>query len=169
MKITYHITREDFIDAQKLHRAKSPSAVVRAIVLMGKILAGAGVLMLVVLAAVDRDRKLWASLAPLIVLLALWLLVMLVWVPFNWRRCYAKDPRLQREFTADISEEGVHLRSLDFDANLKWSLYLRLLESDRVFLLYQTGRMFNLLSKAAFRAGEIEEFRQLALRKLPDK
>jgi hypothetical protein len=29
--------------------------------------------------------------------------------------------------------------------------------------------MFNLLPKAAFRAGEIEEFRQLALRKLPDK
>jgi hypothetical protein len=70
MKITYHITREDFIDAQKLHRSKSPSALGRAIVLMGKILAGAGVLMLVVLAAVDRDRKLWANLAPLIVIVS---------------------------------------------------------------------------------------------------
>ncbi|MGP0021707.1 MAG: YcxB family protein [Candidatus Sulfotelmatobacter sp.] len=58
---------------------------------------------------------------------------------------------------------------MDFDANLKWSLYLRFLESDRVFLLYQTNRMFNLLPKAAFGPGEIEEFRQLARRRLPDK
>lgn len=169
MRISYHITREDFIDAQKLHRSKGPSPLGRAIVLIGKILVGGSILVLIALAAVDRDRKLWANLAPLIILLVLWLLGMLVWVPFNWRRCYAKDRRLQQEFTADISEEGVHLKSLDFDANLKWSLYLRLLESDRLFLLYQTGRMFNLLPKAAFGPGEIEEFRQLARRKLPGK
>jgi hypothetical protein len=169
MKITYHITREDFIDAQKLHRSKSPSAFVRAIVLIGKILVGASVLVLIVLAAVDRDRKLWSNLAPLIILLALWSLALLVWVPFNWRRCYAKDRRLQHEFTANISEDGVHLQSSDFDANLKWSLYLRFLESDRVFLLYQTNRMFNLLPKAAFGPGEIDEFRELARRNLPDK
>jgi hypothetical protein len=169
MKITYHITREDFIDAQKLHRSKSPSAFVRAIVLIGKILVGASVLVLIVLAAVDRDRKLWSNLAPLIILLALWLLALLVWVPFNWRRCYARDRRLQHEFTANISEDGVHLQSSDFDANLKWSLYLRFLESDRVFLLYQTNRMFNLLPKAAFGPGEIDEFRELARRNLPDK
>jgi hypothetical protein len=39
MKISYHITREDYIDAQKLHRSKSPLAFVRAIVLAGKVLA----------------------------------------------------------------------------------------------------------------------------------
>ncbi len=33
MKISYQITREDFIEAQKLHRSKSPRAFVRAIVL----------------------------------------------------------------------------------------------------------------------------------------
>lgn len=108
MKISYQITREDFIEAQKLHRSKSPRAFVRAIV-------------------------------------------------------------LQHQFTADISEDGVHLESPDFDANLKWGLYLRFLESDRVFLLYQTNRMFNLFPKAAFAKGEVDEFRQLARRKLPDK
>jgi len=169
MKISYRITLEDFIDAQKLHRSKSPKAFVRAVVLIGKMLVGVSVLVLIVLAAVARDRKLWSDLAPLIILLALWSLALLVWVPFNWRRCYAKDRRLQQEFTADLSEDGVHLQSLDFDANLKWSLYLRLLESDRVFLLYQTNRMFNLLPKAAFGQGEIEEFRQLARRKLSEK
>jgi hypothetical protein len=169
VKISYPITREDFIDAQKLHRSKSPGPLGRAIVLIGKILAGASILLLIVPAAVDRDRRLWANLAPLIILMALWLLGMLVWVPFNWRRCYAKDSRLHQEFTADISEEGVHLISLDFDANLKWSLYLRFLESDRVFLLHQTERLFNMFPKSAFTPGEIEAFRELARRKPPDK
>ncbi len=169
MKITYHITREDFIDAQKLHRSKSPGALGRGIVVIGKILAGASVVLLIALAAVNKDRRLWANLAPLVILLALWLLAMLVWVPFNWRRCYAKDRRLQDEFTTEISEEGVHMESPSFDANLKWGLFLRFLESDRVFLLYQTNRMFNLLPKSAFASTDIEEFRQLVRRQLPDK
>jgi hypothetical protein len=35
--------------------------------------------------------------------------------------------------------------------------------------LYQTNRMFNLLPKSAFASTDIEEFRQLVRRKLPDK
>jgi hypothetical protein len=169
MKISYHITREDYIDAQKLHRSKSPSTFVRAIVLAGKLLAGLGFLTLLILAAVVRDPKVWSNLLPLAVLLVAWALVMLVWVPFNWRRSYAKDRRMQHEFTANVSEDGIHLQSSDFDANLKWALYLRFLESDRIFLLYQTNRMFNLFPKSAFAPGEIDDFRQLVRRKLPGK
>jgi len=169
MKISYHITREDYIDAQKLHRSKSPRAFVRAIVLVGKVLAGVGFLTLLVLAAVDHDRKVWSNLAPLIILLLAWAFVMLVWVPFNWRRCYAKDPRLQQEISADISEDCIHLQSDVFDSNVKWGLFVRFLESDRVFLLYQTNRMVNLFPKTAFAPGEAEEFRQILRRKLPDK
>jgi hypothetical protein len=81
-------------------------------------------------------------------------------------------PRIEgcrTNFTTEISEEGGHMESPTFDANLKWGLFLRFLESDRVFLLYQTNRMFNLLPKSAFASTDIEEFRQLVRRKLPDK
>ena len=169
MKISYHITREDFIDAQKLHRAKSPRGIVRGLVLVAKVCVVAALMLLIVLAAVTRDRNLWLTYAPLVGLLVMWTLLYWVWAPFNWRRTYAKDRRLQDEFTTDISEDGVYMESSTFDANLKWGLFLRFLESDRVFLLYQTNRMFNLLPKSAFAPGEIEEFRQLARRKLPDK
>jgi lysophospholipase L1-like esterase len=169
MNISYRITREDFVDAQKLHRSKGPSTFVRAIRLAGQVLVGSAFLILIVLAAVVRDAKLLSNFAPLIILLVAGTLVMLVWVPFNWRRSYAKDRRLQHEFTADISEDGIHLQSVDFDANLKWALYLRFLESDRIFLLYQTQRMFNLFPKAAVAPGEIDEFRRLVRRKLPEK
>ncbi len=169
MKISYHITREDYIDAQKLHRSKSPSAFARAIVLAGKVLAGAGFSILLVLAAVVRDRRIWSDLAPLIILLILWALTMLVWVPFSWRRGYAKDRRLQHKITADISEDGIHLESSAFASNLKWGLYFRFLESDRVFLLYQTNRVFNIFPKAAFAPGEMEEFRRLVRRHMRDK
>jgi hypothetical protein len=107
MKISYLITREDFIDAQKLHRSKSPRAFLRAIVLGGKVLTGTGFLVLLVLAVVSRDRKVWSDLTPLIILLSAWSLVMWVWVPFSWRRSYAKDRRLLHEITADISDEGI--------------------------------------------------------------
>jgi hypothetical protein len=169
MNISYRITREDFVDAQKLHRSKGPSAAVRAIRLGAKVLVGSAFLILIILAAVTRDRGLWSNTAPLIVLLVVWSLAMWVWVPLNWRRAYAKDRRLQHEFKASISEDGIQLQSVDFDATLKWAAYLRLLESDRIFLLYQTNRMFNLFPKTAFAPGEIDEFRQLVRRKLPEK
>jgi hypothetical protein len=169
MKISYRISREDYVDAQKLHRAKSPRAFVRALVLAGKVLTGIGLLTILVLAAVGRDPRVWSNLAPLVFLLAAWAFVMLLWVPFNWRRSYAKDPRLQQEIAADISEDGIHLESPVFDSKVKWGIFVRFLESDRVFVLYQTNRMFNLFPKAAFAPGEAEEFRNLLRRKLPDK
>jgi|SRR5579863_1400702 len=169
MKITYHITREDYIDAQKLHRLKSPRALVRGFTLLAKVVAVAGLVIALVLAVASRNRKVWSDVAPLIGLWVVWALFLWVWVPFNSRRCYAKDRRLQDEFTAEISEEGVYMESPTFNANLRWGLFLRFLESDRVFLLYQTSRMFNLLPKSAFTPAEIDEFRQLLRRKLPDK
>jgi hypothetical protein len=155
MRISYRITREDFINAQKLHRFKSPRAFLRAIVLGVKVLTGAGFLVLLVIAVVSGDRKLWSDLIPLIILLSAWSLVIWVWVPFSWRRSYAKDRRLLHEITADISDEGIHLESSVFDSNMKWGLFVRFLESDRIFLLYQTSRMFNLFPKAAFAPSEI--------------
>jgi hypothetical protein len=169
MNISYRITREDFVDAQKLHRSKGPSVAVRAIRLGAKVLMGSAFLILVILAAVTRNRGLWSNIAPLIVLLVVWSIAMWVWVPLSWRRAYAKDRRLQHEFAASISEDGIRLQSVDFDATLKWAAYLRFLESDRIFLLYQTNRMFNLFPKTAFAPGETEEFRQLVRRKLPEK
>jgi 4-amino-4-deoxy-L-arabinose transferase-like glycosyltransferase len=169
MNISYRITREDFIDAQKLHRSKGPTAFVRAIRLGAKVLVGSAFLILIISAAVTRDRGLWSNMARVIVLLVVWSLAMWVWVPLSWRRSYAKDRRLEHEFAASNSEDGIHLQSPDFGANLKWALYLRFLESDRIFLLYQTNRMFNLFPKAAFAPGEIDEFRQLVRRKLPEK
>jgi hypothetical protein len=169
MKITYHITRDDFIDAQKLHRSKSPRGIVRSLVLVAKVCVVAVLILLIVLASVTRDRNIWFTYAPLVGLLVIWVLLYWVWAPFSWRRTYTKDRRLQDAFTADISEDGVQMGSPTFDANLKWGLFLRFLESDRVFLLHQTDRLFNMFPKAAFAPAEIEEFRQLLRRKLPDK
>lgn len=124
---------------------------------------------LVLVVAVTRDRNSWSNLAPHLGLGVVWALLLWVWTPCSWRRCYAKDRRLQPPFTADISEGDIHLESVDFDANLKWTIYLRFIEADKVFLLYQAGRMFNLLAKLGFAPGELEQVRPLLRRKLPDK
>src|ERR1700722_16770665 len=168
MKITYHITREDFIDAQKLHRSKSPSAFGRAWRLGAKIVAWVLMLGLLTWAVIINDRKDWSDLTPLLIFWAVWA-ALWVWIPFNWRRCYAKDRRLQNEFTADISDHGIHWKSEFIDSSVEGGLFLRFLEWDRVFLLYQTDRLFNMFPKAAFAPAEVEEFRQLLRGKLPDK
>lgn len=169
MKISYHITRGDFVEAQKLHCDKSPGAWIRVSRLVGRWLALMVLVTLLGWALVSRDRLLWLNLRPLFIFAVLWAIVFWLWRPFSWRRTYARDHRFEHQITADISEDGIHFDSAMANSNVKWALFLRLLESDQIFLLYQSRRLFNMFPKRAFAPGEADQFRELVTKHVPSK
>jgi hypothetical protein len=169
MRISYRITREDFIEAQKLHLSKGASALTRAGRLIIRVLVVSIFVVLLALAFVIKDAKLWSSLEPLLFIDVFWAVVIWVWMPFNLRRTYARDRRLQDEITADITEDGIHFNTAMSDSNLKWGLFVRVLESDRIFVLYRSRQLSNAFPKRAFGPGEADQFRELLRQKLPPK
>jgi YcxB-like protein len=167
VRISYQISREDFIEAQKLHCSRSPAAWLQVIGLIGKWLSI--VIFGSALVWVLLDPTIWPNLRPLILLVGFWMLFVWVWIPFNWRRIYARDRKLRVEIFADISEEGIQLHTESADSQAKWSNYIRLLESEKVFLLYISKRLFNIFPKRAFGSGEVDQFRELSRKHVASK
>ena len=160
MKISYRITAETYVEAQKLHAAKGAPISQRIL----KFVFPPFFLLIGAITAV------WGSFGPnswgMLVLGTFWAVLFWVYPPWQWKRTYAKERRLHEEYTADISEAGIRLEGLMGDGNMRWGLYTRFLESDKLFLLYQSPQLFNMFPKSAFGPGEADQFRELLKRKL---
>jgi len=160
MRISYQITRQDFIDAQLLHRKRQSFVRWMTVAMVG--VAFLGVLGWVF----ARDPRMREQLFPLLVLPGVWLLAFWVLPYLIWVRVYEKDRRFQGQFEAEISEEGISIKSSFSDSSLYWNAFTRFLESNTIFLLYQSGQLFVLFPKRAFGLGEADQFRELARKKI---
>ena len=86
--------------------------------------------------------------------------------PF-FKKLYRRDPRYRHEITADITEDEVHVVTSAADTRLKWESIVRFLESDKIFMLFYSEWSFSVVPKNAFASGEVEIFRDLLRRKIP--
>jgi hypothetical protein len=76
-----------------------------------------------------------------------------------FRRLYREDHRFKYDFTAEISEEGIHVTTPFSDAHLKWVAFVRFLESDDIFMVFVAQWNFIIFPKRAFAPGDAEKFR----------
>ena len=53
------------------------------------------------------------------------------------------------------------------ETQMKWSSFIRILESDAIFMLFHAELIFNIFPKRAFDPSEIQQFRELAQRNIP--
>jgi hypothetical protein len=121
-----------------------------------------------ILSIVDKRPTFAGTVFPLVVcvvfLLAVWT------VPqYSWKKAFQKDRSLQQEVTAQISEDGIHFVTANSDARTNWGLFVRYLESEKIFVLYQSNQIMNVLPKRSFGPGEVEQFQQLLQQKVPSK
>lgn len=163
MKIVYRVSEQDFADAHDLFAANEPwfrRYSRRSLPWFGGSVLATEVYYLVV--QPGRD----------IILIAAGVVVgfSLVYCGFAlryyFRRAYRKDHRFKHEFTADISDEGVHIITPFSDGLVKWNGFVRFLESNKIFMLFIAQWNFVIFPKRAFAHGEISEFRSLLQRKI---
>lgn len=160
MKISYRITAEIYVEAQKLHAAKGAPISQRIL----KFVFPPFFLLIGAITVVWRSFA--ANSWGMLMFGVFWAVLLWIYPPWQWNRMYAKDRRFQEEYTADISEEGIRFEGATSDGNLKWAHYTRFLESEKLFLLYQSAQLFNMFPKSAFALGEADQFRELLKRKL---
>ncbi|MNS80316.1 hypothetical protein D3C72_1139920 [compost metagenome] len=77
------------------------------------------------------------------------------------RKAYADQKTLQHPITVTWSEEGFRSKAQQGDWNVPWNDYLKWTEDSKVILLYQGGRVFNMLPKRVLTPAQIDDFRQL--------
>lgn len=76
-----------------------------------------------------------------------------------FRRLYQTDPRFKHDFTAEFSEQDIHVITPFADSHMKWNGFFRFLESDDIFMVFITQWNFLILPKRAFAPGEADVFR----------
>src|SRR5262252_1381717 len=157
MKIVYHISESDFMEAHDLFIANEKPWYRRVSRLLMPWIGGLLLLMQVVYLAVGPHRDIGITV--------IWFLVgfYLLYCGFAlrryFRRLYQKDHRFKHDFTAEISDQGIHVSTPFSDGLLKWNAFVRFLESNGIFMVFIAQWNFVIFPKRAFAPGDADEFR----------
>ena len=166
--VTYSVALEDFINAQRLHRARLSwwRRSLRWLISVWVLLVFcAGLASWVT----TNGLRFNAHILPVLVVCLGWLLAVWMLPKYSWRKTFEKDQRLHQEVTIRISGEGIHFVTPNSDARAGWGLFTRYLESDKIFVLYQSNQIMNVIPKRFFGSGEVQQFHELLREKVSGK
>jgi hypothetical protein len=84
------------------------------------------------------------------------------------RQRFRSDPKFADEYLLQFSDEGIHFKTAQVDALLQWSLYNKVLENERFYILVYGKNMISVIPKRAFTSAEQEAaFSEMLRRNLP--
>lgn len=67
------------------------------------------------------------------------------------RRAFRRDPKFRDPYAVSFAEEGVGLRSKDFEARFRWDYYSKVVETPDFFFFVYAEEMYFLVPKRALR------------------
>jgi YcxB-like protein len=154
ISVTYRVEEGDYLAGQRLSLWKGPYR------RMGLLMLALPVLVFVLAIGSFLLGKTAYGVAMLAVAI---FLVLLRWLfmPRGWRQAYRADQRWQRDITFQASPEHVVFDTPVSHAVVDWALFSEFIESERVMLLFQPGRIANILPTRAFTPDQLERLREL--------
>jgi YcxB-like protein len=78
------------------------------------------------------------------------------------RQRFRSDPRFRDEFVMEFTDEAIRFQTPHVESKLSWSLYTRVLENERFFVLLYGKGMITVIPKRAFTA----HYQETALREM---
>lgn len=159
VKIVYRISEEDYMGARDLFIANE-RPLYRRISRRLMPWVGACVLAVEIIYVIVVPRR-----DPAFAVFGFAIGIYLVYCGFAlrryFRRSYQKDHRYKHDFTAEISDAGVHITTPFSEGQLKWNGFVRFLESDTIFMVFIAEWNFLIFPKRAFESVEADQFRSL--------
>ncbi|MFB2894611.1 YcxB family protein [Aerosakkonemataceae cyanobacterium BLCC-F50] len=151
MKLEYQLTFNDYLEANQNH-SKWRKILMWIIAIFFFIL---GLLSIIIIPAEPSSYiflVLGICYIPLVKLIE----------RYNLARIWKSQPSIREPITLEANEEGITLKSTLFESNIKWQVYTKFVETNKLLMLYQSNQSFNLLPKRAFSTNEqLNEFREL--------
>jgi hypothetical protein len=160
--LQFNYTEEEYVAATRLYLRRSTDFIIRLVVCVLYAFFCVGVFRVLDFKLEPEIILLFAFVAFLPFLIAF---LHLFVVP---RQRFRSDPKFRDQYLLQFSDDGIHFRTAQIDALLRWSLYNKVLEDERFYLLVYGKNMISVIPKRAF-AGPAQEaaFRQLLGRRLP--
>lgn len=160
ISLRFRYTEEEYIAATRLYLMRSTDLLLR--VVFSSIFLAAGIFFLL-LATLGSGILFLLTLAGLISFL-LWSLFFYI-AP---RQRFRSDPKFRDEYFLQFSDDGIQFKTAQIDALIQWSLYTKVLENERFYLLVYGKNMISVIPRRAFASAQQEAaFGELLKRKLP--
>lgn len=155
--ITGTISSSDYLNAQRLHRAKTVRwfYLIAVIVILG----GSGIFFFAhsTVGLIVAGASLGALLGELV--------MSALYLPWKSRRIHAQQKDFASPFTYTWDSSVIEARGVSGQSKREWVNYAKVKEDDWLFLLYHADNLFEMVPKRWFQnQAQIQEFRELASR-----
>jgi Ca2+/Na+ antiporter len=154
----FKYTEEEWVAASRLYMRAQPGVLLRL---------GAAFLLLAlcfVFFALISEVVMSLFLLSMGLVLFIFVLLLVFVLP---RQRFRSDPRYEDEFFLEFTDEEIRFHTSQVDSRLSWSLYTRVLENERFYVLVYGKGMISVIPKRAFITTNQEMmFRNLVRRKL---
>ena len=62
---------------------------------------------------------------------------------------YRKEPKYKDEYLLEFDDEGIHFKTKSLESKLEWSLYNKVIETDKIYILVYGKYNFSIIPKRA--------------------
>jgi len=160
ISLRFKYTEEEYVAALRLYLTRSKDLIIRMGILFLYSVGCVALFMWLDFAFNFIPLFVFAACFPFIMAFLLFFIVP--------RQRFRSDPKFQDEYLLQFSDEGIQFKTAQIDALLQWSLYNKVLENERFYLLVYGKNMISVLPKRAFTGAPQEAtFRELLKRNLP--
>jgi hypothetical protein len=160
ISLRFRYTEEEYIAATRFYLSRSTDFLLR--LAFSTIFLAAGIFF-VLLANLESEIFFLLTFVGVV--------SFLMWSLFFYiapRQRFRSDPKFQDEYFLQFSDDGIQFKTAQIDALVQWSLYTKVLENDRFYLLVYGKNMISVIPKRAFASAQQEAaFDALLKRKLP--
>jgi hypothetical protein len=159
MQISYELTQNDFTESYSVHRnRKTWLKWARKIFIRIAVLFAAVILFGFLIKPSVQQAK---GLAPLFVLIAMWIGVL--WLLPRWmmRRQFLGQPGAHGPRSLTLDATGAHWRWNGGSSDVDWKNYIRWTEGKNQILFYTSPACFNILPKRAIAAEQLNAIRSM--------
>jgi hypothetical protein len=142
ISLRFKYTEEEYVAAIRLYLRRSTSLMIRLAVLF---LYSMGCIALFVWLGFAFDfipLFIFAACFPFLMAFILFFVVP--------RQRFRSDPKFADEYLLQFSDDGIHFKTAQVDALLQWSLYNKVLENERFYILVYGKNMISVIPKRAF-------------------
>ncbi|HUQ32193.1 MAG TPA: YcxB family protein [Pyrinomonadaceae bacterium] len=156
ISLHFKYTAEEYVAATRLYLRRSADFFIRLSVCVLYSIASAA---LFIWLDISLSTELWLLLALVVCIPFIIAFLHLLVIP---RRRFRGDPKFQDEYQLHFSDDGIQFKTAQIDALLQWSLYDKVIEDERFYLLVYGKHMISVIPKRAF----IDEYQEAAFRRM---
>ena len=153
-------TEKEYLSAVRFYMFHSTETLARLIAVYVLVSVGFFVLN----ALLDFILPLWANVALILCIGVAWFHAYFVDLP---RRYFRSDPKFRAEYDLTFTDAGIQFKTPDINSSIAWSLYTRVIENDRFYIMLYGKNIpsLSIIPKRAFPTSKEEIlFRQMLRR-----